>query len=417
MRGDRPTPPGPATVPRIVGGVAAAGMVALGTELVVFGGADPTRLPAEGPVLSWLASLPCLAGLASAGYWLRRRDLAGTRGLRIAAWLLAGVVVALGLSGPLAAVRGPGSAWSTVGWLRTAATAGAAVGVLAGIVEARAIQQALSAERSRLHSEQLEARREWLDYLNGLLRHEVLNTAQVVDGYAETVLHETDPGSETRARLAAIQRQSQDMTEIIEDVRVLLDATRGEVTFERVDLVALVRDEVRDLRDVCDAVEVDTDLPEPVYVRADALLPRVFSNLLGNAVEHNDSEHPRVEVRVQPAPETVLVTIADDGPGIPPTERDRLFERDTPTRNDHGLGLYLVRQLVDRYEGRVELAETGPAGTTFVVELPRAPAPTGATRGRVDTVEEVLGTEDGGRPGFDPERGATSASTGDRAGH
>ena len=68
MRGDRPTPPGPATVSRIVGGVAAAGMVALGTELVVFGGADPTRLPAEGPVLSWLASLPsanCTGGAAN----------------------------------------------------------------------------------------------------------------------------------------------------------------------------------------------------------------------------------------------------------------------------------------------------------------------------------------------------------------
>ncbi len=72
---------------------------------------------------------------------------------------------------------------------------------------------------------------------------------------------------------------------------------------------------------------------------------------------------------VDEQPETVTVTVADDGPGIPDKERERLFERKS---TNHGLGLYLSRILANRYGGTVDLADTGPDGSVFVVALPRA---------------------------------------------
>lgn len=104
---------------------------------------------------------------------------------------------------------------------------------------------------------------------------------------------------------------------------------------------------------------------------ADDLLPRVFGNLLSNAVEHNDDAVPRISVTVTEWVDEVTVRIADDGPGIPASERETLFERSE--RADHGLGLYIVGELVERYGGRVELVETGPDGTTFDVTLDRVP--------------------------------------------
>jgi len=63
---------------------------------------------------------------------------------------------------------------------------------------------------------------------------------------------------------------------------------------------------------------VETSIPDHVYVRADDdLLARIFANLLSNAIEHNDAATPRVEVTVEPGPETVRFEIADNGPGIP----------------------------------------------------------------------------------------------------
>lgn len=106
---------------------------------------------------------------------------------------------------------------------------------------------------------------------------------------------------------------------------------------------------------------------------ADDLLPRVFSNLLSNAVEHNDGARPRVDVTVETTPDSVTVLVADDGPGVPRSKLPSLFER-TAEGTSHGLGLYLVRTLAGRYGGRVDLRETGPDGSVFAVELPRADA-------------------------------------------
>lgn len=396
-------------IPGLISAFGAFFLLAFVVEAAVFSGLDFDVLFGWGPFVAFLVALPFFGGLLYGGYWLAGSDVAPDRYPRILGWTVGGAVAFLGLNLVLIAFWPPGRAWLVSGWIRGTANMGAAVGLLVGIIEGRAIGNALAAERSRMRAEQLETRREWLDYLNGLLRHEVLNTAQVINGYAETVLDDSDLSGETRARLAAIQRQSEDMTDIIGDVRVLLDATRGEVSFEPVDLTGVIRNEIRDLRDVYGAVEVEAELPETVHVQADPLLPRVFSNLLGNAVEHNDSELAKVSVRVETTETTAVVRIADNGPGIPSADRATLFERDTPTKSDHGLGLYLVRQLVERYDGTVELAETGADGTEFVVELPlaRSEATREVERGQAREATSERAGRETGDPGLDREAPGT----------
>jgi len=116
----------------------------------------------------------------------------------------------------------------------------------------------------------------------------------------------------------------------------------------------------------------------PAIVRAARVdLELVFRNLLDNAVKYAAEEQPRVEVtlRVQ-APDRAVVTISDNGRGIPHSLRHRLFgrfvrlglelERDKPGT---GLGLYLVRTMVGRLGGNIRIRDRGP-GATFEVELP-----------------------------------------------
>jgi two-component system OmpR family sensor kinase len=392
-------------IPGLISALGGLFLLAFFVEAAVFSGLDPDVLFSDGPLVAFLTVLPFVGGLTYGGYWLAGSDVTPERYSRVGAWTVGGAAAFLGLNLILIVFFTPDRLWLVSGWARGTATMGAAVGLLVGIIEARAIENALAAERSRLRAEQLETRREWLDYLNGLLRHEVLNTAQVINGYAATVLDDTELPAETRSRLAAIQRQSEDMTDIIGDVRVLLDATRGEATFEPVDLTTVLEDEIRDLRDVYGAVEVESDLPESVAVRADPLLPRVFSNLLGNAVEHNDSELARVEVSVETTESTAVVEIEDNGPGIDAAERATLFERGTPTKSNHGLGLYLVRQLVERYDGTVEVVDTGADGTTVAVELPLAagaPVAEPAPGAEAETANESAEASTGD-PGLDRE--------------
>jgi signal transduction histidine kinase len=112
---------------------------------------------------------------------------------------------------------------------------------------------------------------------------------------------------------------------------------------------------------------------------AEDVLERVVLNLVENAVRYARS---RVEVVVERSGEDVVLTVADDGPGVPPADRDRVFERftrldDARSREEggSGLGLAIVRELVRAHSGDVHLDDPAPGagpGLRAVVRLPAA---------------------------------------------
>ena len=107
----------------------------------------------------------------------------------------------------------------------------------------------------------------------------------------------------------------------------------------------------------------------------DDVLERVVVNLVENAVRYGRS---RVEVDVQRSGTDVLLTVTDDGPGVPAADRERVFERftrldDARSREEggSGLGLAIVRELVRAAGGDVHLEDASP-GLRAVVRLPSA---------------------------------------------
>lgn len=325
-------------------------------------------------LVDFFVSMIFISPLLVGGYWLGQITLPAKRYPRIAKWILGGLVFFLSVNLSIMTISTFGDFALRVSWGRWAASVGASVGLLVGYIEARAIQRELEAQRAAIRADEAENQRRWLDYLNGLLRHEVLNTANVIVGYASLLLEDDDLDDATRTQLETIHRQGENMTKVIRDVQVLIEATSDITRFEPVDLSNALDGELKQLRDTYESVTVETSIPDDVTVVADELLPRIFSNLLRNAVEHNDSDHPKVRVNVERNDDVATIRIADNGPGIPETERATLFERGDNTGAKHGLGLYLVRTLVERYGGAVELTETGTDGSVFTVELPIADA-------------------------------------------
>jgi two-component system sensor histidine kinase KdpD len=123
---------------------------------------------------------------------------------------------------------------------------------------------------------------------------------------------------------------------------------------------------------------IDPDLP---FVRADsAQLERAFANLIENAVRHSGGQP--VSVRARAVGPRLVVRVVDRGPGIPPTEQDRIF---TPFYRapsaeaiggpGAGLGLAIARGFVEANGGRLRVESLPGQGTTFVVELPLEPVP------------------------------------------
>lgn len=243
---------------------------------------------------------------------------------------------------------------------------GSAAGLLIGAMEARANHLGRQRARSELTAERRKHERERMEYLNHLLRHEVLNGVAIVRGTAGLLLEDVDDPTASR-RLRTIHDRSDEVADFIQQVRTLLQNPEH-VQPGSVELAPLLEDEVESVVTGFDVGAVHIDVPEGVQVVGNDLLGRVFTNLMENGIRHND---PPVNLWVdaEVGPSSVEVSVVDDGDGIAPTEMEELFTY--PTGGDHGFGLSLSRDLVERYGGELRLERTDETGTEFVVVVPR----------------------------------------------
>lgn len=107
----------------------------------------------------------------------------------------------------------------------------------------------------------------------------------------------------------------------------------------------------------------------------------IFANLLGNAIKYTPGPDGRVDAEIDAIGDRVRVTVRDTGIGIPPDEQSRIFEEFHRAENvvdagarGFGIGLAVVRELVDRYGGDIHLESAVGEGTTFAITFPKAPA-------------------------------------------
>ncbi|WP_336037192.1 PAS domain S-box protein [Halobacterium yunchengense] len=216
--------------------------------------------------------------------------------------------------------------------------------------------------------------RQQLEVLYRVLRHNVRNQLNVVDGYAE-LLGDDDRSVPVDDAAAQISAAADDL------LKLSTQARRIEGTLLEDDAAS----EARPLRDVVeDAVEAvrgdagDADVSTAVSAdgcRVSPELETAVREVLGNAVQHSDADEPTVSLTVETDPDGdaphATVTVADDGPGIPENER-RVLEngRETPLLHGAGLGLWLVNWIVAELGGRVEITDNEPRGTVVTLRIP-----------------------------------------------
>ena len=217
--------------------------------------------------------------------------------------------------------------------------------------------------------------------------HELRTPLASIRGYAELTRRNRDAVPPDIAyALERVESEAQRMTTMVEDLLLLarLDSGRP-LAEEPVDLTRLVIDAVSDAQ----AAGVDhhwqLDLPdEPVTVTGDApSLHQVLANLLANARTHTPPGTTVITSVASSQPGTVVVTVLDDGPGIPPEALPTVFDRfargaESRTRTasgsaSTGLGLSIVAAIVAAHHGSVHVT-SHPGQTAFLVRLSTVPA-------------------------------------------
>jgi signal transduction histidine kinase len=247
----------------------------------------------------------------------------------------------------------------------------------------RRVEQA-EADRLREHAAELAAAERHKDEFLAVLGHELRNPLGPVSNAVHMLRQRPDAPTVAWAG-DLMARQLRHLTRLVDDLLDTSRLARGKLSLqrERVDLAGLVRTAVGDRRRLFDdgGRQLNLDVPaEPVWVRGDAdRLAQVLDNLLGNAHKFT-AAGGRVSVRlaVDPAAKLATVTVADTGVGIPAEQLPHVFQRYRQAHADPdrlngglGLGLALVKGLVELHGGTVAAASGGPgAGATFAVELP-----------------------------------------------
>jgi two-component system nitrogen regulation sensor histidine kinase NtrY len=139
------------------------------------------------------------------------------------------------------------------------------------------------------------------------------------------------------------------------------------------DLAALITDTLALYNGIFSAVTIEHRFAGLPLVRLDPeQIRRVVINLVDNAIEATERKgHIVVEAALDEANHVVHVVVADDGPGIPPSEREKLFLPYYSTkRRGSGLGLAIVRRIIAEHGGSIEVADNEPHGTRFTIDLP-----------------------------------------------
>ncbi len=264
-------------------------------------------------------------------------------------------------------------------------------------------QKRLEEERLKLFTErqareQAEAANRAKDDFLAMLAHELRNPLAPIRNAVEVLKRRGMPDGETQWARGVIERQTHHLSRLVDDLLDVSRVTQGKVRLEKepVEMATVIARAVETSRPLIDSRhhELFVSLPqEPAYVEGDVIrLAQVVSNLLNNAAKYTE-DGGKIWLSATVEAESLIVRVRDTGVGISPEEMAQvfnLFSQSTRSldrsKGGLGIGLTLVRNLVELHGGSVEAYSAGIGqGSEFTVRLPLTTAAAASARSQTTT--------------------------------
>jgi PAS domain S-box-containing protein len=213
-------------------------------------------------------------------------------------------------------------------------------------------------------------RQRQLEILDRVLRHNLRNNMTVVRGEAETIHSESSGKIAVSAR--EIMNTSDQLLEMAEKERAITELLRRGPALKEITVEPLLQRVASTLRSEHPDATIAIDCPTDVTVQAPPEFEYSISELMTNAIMHNDSSSPEVAITVTQLDESTRIEVADNGPRIPEMEREIIVGevKETPVYHGSGLGLWFVKLVVSQSGGTVTFEKNSPAGNIVRLELP-----------------------------------------------
>jgi PAS domain S-box-containing protein len=232
------------------------------------------------------------------------------------------------------------------------------------------------------HTEELESHNAELDAFADSVAHDLRNPLSTIIGFAEALLEPFDDLSPEQLRtiIASMARVGRKMDSIIEELLLFARVRKTAVRPAPVDMAPLIENVTHRLRQLIDSHQAELIIAKswPLAQGYGPWIEEVWANYISNAVSYG-GRPPRIELGADLLPDNrVRFWVCDNGDGVPPSLRDRIFQgfgqSGIVRPTGHGLGLALVKRIIDKLDGEVALVcpvEDG-RGSRFSFTLPTA---------------------------------------------
>lgn len=207
-----------------------------------------------------------------------------------------------------------------------------------------------------------------VSFLLTLLRHDLKNKHQVLQGYLE-LLGESELSPENMRMVQKVLRSSYESKQLLDKVGLLGDIDREEdmipVDLNEYLVSAINKNEGKLVEEGIDIIYEQTTCK----VMGGALLEELFINLIENAIKH--AECNVIHIDLKSLDEKVVVSVEDDGKGIPRRDWDKIFEKGYKGKDSKGMGIgtFLIYAIAESYDGTVEILDSELGGARFDITL------------------------------------------------
>lgn len=227
----------------------------------------------------------------------------------------------------------------------------------------------------RLIQKKLETENHHLDHVIFKTTHDLKAPLRSALGLIQ--LAELEP-HEYIKYLGLIKSSIQRLDSMIEEMNKLYQNDKLAIQTDRIDVRALIEKEIENLHNLPEAqdIRIDVFVDGEVPFYSDPLRVRtIVSNLVSNAIKYSDPQKIRkyIQISAHIFNDTVFLTIEDNGIGIDPEHQQKIFDlfyRVTPDKKGTGLGLYIVKDTIDRLNGKIYVKSTKGESTSFTITLP-----------------------------------------------
>ena len=219
---------------------------------------------------------------------------------------------------------------------------------------------------------------------SGDAAHELRTPLTILKGEIEVALRSSADGLDLRRTLESCQEEVDRLNYVVEDLLLMtrIDGNALSVKLQTVDLAEVLSDVTPALQSLAEKFghRCTIVVPAPLWVRGyETLLFRLIFNLGENAVKYTPAGGT-ININLKSSDGTAILEVGDNGPGIPADQQELIYERlyrgeAAREGSGSGLGLALVRSIIQLHKGKISLSSAPGVGTCFRIELPLAAAP------------------------------------------